>query len=243
MISLPARLDIKEEIPKRMLDIFDFNMRCASPGIIVSFDAVKQTATVQIAISEQIRCNDPDFIARHGSNVGPETIPTLVDVPIVIPRAGGFAVTLPINAGDECLVVFSDTCFDAWYQNGCSVTPNDPDHPYGSQPQMSLRRHDLSDGFAIIGVCSQPKTLTGYSVDSLQVRDEEGNIYLDAKDGKVSLSGLWDSLRSFIDERFISLFNNHTHLYAPGPGSLVPTAVPAVPLVEGDCNTQNVRGL
>ena len=176
MITVPARLNVKEEVQKRNMDIFDFNLRCASPGIVVSFDEVKQTVVVQIAITERIRCDNPAFIAKHGSNVGVETIPLLVDVPICIPSAGDFSLTFPIQGGDECLVIFSDTCFDAWYQNG------------GIQDQMSLRRHDLSDAFAIMGIKSQPAVLPGYSKDTVQLRTDDGESYIEVtKDLKVNI--------------------------------------------------------
>lgn len=70
-------------------------------------------------------------------------IPLLVDVPVVMPRAGGYSLVFVPKVGDECLVVFADMCIDAWWQSG------------GVQPQADKRRHDLSDGFAIMGCWSQ----------------------------------------------------------------------------------------
>lgn len=101
----------------------------------------------------------------------------LVDVPIVIPRAGGYALTLPIQAGDECLVVFGDMCMDGWWQSG------------GVQNQVECRRHDLSDGFAIIGVWSQPRVIPGYSTGSAQLRNDAGSAYVELAGDTINIVG------------------------------------------------------
>jgi len=132
-------------------------MRVALPGIIQSFDGVN-TVTVLCAIRERINI---------GGNLSWETLPLLVDVPIIIPRAGGYCLTLPIVKGDECLVIFADMCIDAWYQSG------------DVQNQQDKRRHDLSDGFAIIGPWSKPKAITDYSSDTAQLRNEDGTAYIE----------------------------------------------------------------
>ena len=158
MISIPERLKLPDEPMKRSFDNFDFDLRCASPGIIQAFDPETQTVEVQLAINERIKIDGVE------SN---ETVPILVDVPIVIPQVKGYSLTFPIEIGDECLVIFSDTCFDAWFQSG------------GIQNQMSLRRHDLSDGFAIIGVKSQPNVIPDYSSTTVQLRDNTGTNFLE----------------------------------------------------------------
>ncbi len=166
MISIPERLALQEEAEKKAFDNYDFDLRVASPGIIQSFDAAKQTVTVQVAIREKIKIE---------GQISDAVIPLLVDVPIVIPQAGGYRLTFPIEVGDECLVIFSDTCFDAWYQNG------------GLQNQMSLRRHDLSDGFAILGIKSQPNSIANYSTDSVQLRNEAGTNYVEIAESEMNL--------------------------------------------------------
>jgi hypothetical protein len=133
-------------------------MRVAVPGIIQSFNATAQTVTVQVAIRERVNLN---------GNLSWETIPLLVDVPIFMPRAGGFTLTMPVTAGDECLVVFGDNCMDAWWQSG------------GVQNQVEKRRHDLSDGFAIVGIWSQPRVLPDYKTDAAQLRNDAGDVYVE----------------------------------------------------------------
>lgn len=168
MITMPERMSQREsskgEVLARLLDTFGADLRIAEPGIIETFDAAKQTVTVSIALKERTVID---------GNVTWEEIPTLVDVPIVLPRAGGYVVTFPIQAGDECLVIFGDKCMDAWWQSG------------GKQNPMELRRHDLSDGYAILGCWSQPRVVPNYSEDTVQLRNEAGTAYFEIAEGGV----------------------------------------------------------
>ncbi len=158
MITIAQRLRAKNERWRTLLHEFAARMRVALPGIITAFDASRQTVKVRCAIRETINISGvPTDIE----------IPLLVDVPIVMPRAGGFVLTLPVAAGDECLVLFSDLCIDAWWQSG------------GVQNRMNSRRHDLSDACALLGIWSQPRKLTAYSTDSAQLRNDAGDIYVE----------------------------------------------------------------
>jgi hypothetical protein len=131
------------------------------PGIIVSFNADAQTVEVQPAIKGLLR-----------GPTGVETwvnLPVLPDVPVVFPSGGGFTLTFPIKAGDECLVVFSARCIDAWWQSG------------GTQQQIEQRLQDLSDGFCIPGPRSQPRKLAGLSTSDVQLRTDDGAAFVAIK--------------------------------------------------------------
>ena len=196
------------------------NVRVAIPGTIVSFNSSKQTVSVQPTIKERVIAND---------KVTWQSLPLLPDVPLVMPRAGGFLLSLPVTPGDEVLVVFGDMCIDGWWQSG------------GVQKQVDRRRHDLSDGFAILGTWSQPKKVSGYSTDSLQIRNDAGDTVIELQDGKVkitagtsvevdcsqiALSDEWGNLKKLVMETFELLFNTHTHLYHRWPdGALTETYV------------------
>lgn len=144
------------------------NVRVAMPGIIQSFDATEQTVTVQCAIREKINMD---------GNLSWQEIPLLLDVPIIFPRAGNYILTMPIQAGDECLVVFGDSCMDAWWQSG------------GVQNQIDCRRHDLSDGYAIVGLYSQPRRITNYSTNTAQLRNLSGSAYVELSGNNVNIVG------------------------------------------------------
>lgn len=212
MITVPERLQDDLEVLRKMFDGFSSSLRVAAPGIIQSFNAAKQTVKVKIAIREKIT-NPKTRIVEDVE------ISELVDVLVFMPRAGGFSLTLPITAGDECFVIFADNCFDAWYQSG------------GIQNQTDRRRHDLSDGIAICGIWSQPKAIPAYSTNSAQLRNAAGSVMVEVKDDVVNIGG--STFRKLIDERLLDAFNNHTH---PTAGTGAPST-PTTPLVLANIAT------
>lgn len=131
----------------------------ALPGIIESFDAAKMTCVVQPAI--QGRNTTKDGVASFVN------MPLLLDCPVVFPGGGGVTLTFPVKKGDEALVVLASRCIDGWWQLG------------GVQPQLEARMHDLSDGFALVGVRSQPRKLSGVSTAHAQLRSDDGEAFVD----------------------------------------------------------------
>lgn len=184
MRNLNEIMGSENEMYKVMGDGWKSVLRVACPGIIQSFNPDEQTVTVQLALREEIIKED---YSKEWLN-----IPVLLDVPIVIPHAGGYALTMPIKQGDECLVIFSDMCIDAWFSYG------------GIQNQMEKRRHDLSDGFAVLGVWSQPQKILNYSMNSAQLRSLDGNAYIELKGSEINL------IANTVNINGVN-FNNHTH--------------------------------
>ncbi|MDD3310945.1 MAG: Gp138 family membrane-puncturing spike protein [Pseudodesulfovibrio sp.] len=126
----------------------------AMPCIVESYDAEAETITAQPAVRGRVL--QPD---------GSETLvalPLLVDVPAIFPGAGGFTLTFPVKAGDECLVVFASRCIDAWWQSGGVGNP------------LETRQHDLSDGFAFVGPRCRARALDGVSTENVQLRTDDG---------------------------------------------------------------------
>ncbi len=128
---------------------------CHAIGIIQSFNATNQSATVQMALLRNVPTPNPKFgVTSDEAEIIyiPTPYPILTNVPVACWGGGGCSLTFPIAAGDECLVCFNDRCFDSWWANGTTATP--PNVP---------RYHDLSDGIALVGVRSVPNALAGYS--------------------------------------------------------------------------------
>jgi len=44
---------------------------------------------------------------------------------------------------------------------------------------MDMRRHDLSDAIAVMGIWSQPKKIASWSTSAVQLRNEAGNHYIE----------------------------------------------------------------
>jgi hypothetical protein len=198
VFTIPERIKNQTDLFRRMMDAENINLRVALPGIIESYDPGRQTATVQPAIRENVNIN---------GNQEWTDIPLLVDVPILFPRAGGYSITFPVAKGDECLVIFADSCYDAFWQSG------------GVQNQVDRRRHDLSDGLAIITKISQPNRLTGVSTGSLQIRNDAGNAVIEIAGSTININSGNINIgpHTTIDGR---TFLGHTHSgVQPGGGT------------------------
>lgn len=130
----------------------------AMPGIVQSFDPDRMICSIQPAIRGIVR--DEQGIERELQ------MPMLLDCPVVFPGGGGCTLTFPIASGDEALVVFASRCIDGWWQLG------------GVQSQAELRMHDLSDGFALVGVRSQPRKFS-VSASRAQLRSDDGSAFVE----------------------------------------------------------------
>lgn len=181
----------QDELYRKLGENTKSTTRVAEPGIIQSFDPVEQTVTVQLTIREQLTNEDG---SKQWVN-----LPLLLDVPIVIPRGGGYMLTMPVTKGDECLVIFGDMCIDAWWSLG------------GIQNQIEKRRHDLSDGFAIIGIWSQPNVIPNYSTTSTQLRSLDGTSSISLNKSEIDITAPIVKINGVN-------FSEHTHVAPDGGG-------------------------
>jgi hypothetical protein len=145
------------------------DINTAIPCIVVSYDAAKQTCVLQPAIQYKFTQKDGSFIWLD--------LPNLLDCPVFFPSGGGFTLTFPVAAGDEALAIFSQRCIDAWYSSG--------EH---QNIQSDIRLHDLSDGFAFVGIRSTPRFLGGVSTSSAQLRSDDGGTLIDVNNGNIALT-------------------------------------------------------
>ena len=159
-LTLPERISNGEYSLNELEREIKGEIHVSLPCIVTKFDPVKQTINCKPAIRELINI--------EGSLQYVE-LPELMEVPIEIPRAGDFAITLPITIGQECRVTFQDLCIDGWWVRG------------GIQNWNDLRRHDLSDAIATFSPWSQPNSIPNYSTNKLEIRSTK-------KDTKISLS-------------------------------------------------------
>lgn len=104
------------------------NVHTALPAAIISYDFVKQKASVQPLLNK---------VWTDGTTT---PMPVLDNVPVIFPRAGGGSLTFPVVEGDTCLLVFIERSTDLWLTVGGQVSPDDN------------RKFDLSDAVAILGL-------------------------------------------------------------------------------------------
>ena len=151
--ELDAAVDDDEAALNAALDAQRSNLHTSMPGTVTSYDPGTQTVQVQPGIQRLFR------------GQGAVDLPKLVDVPVFFPRGGGFVLSFPVQAGDECLLVFSERAIDFWWKNG------------GSQLPSELRTHDLSDAFAFVGFSSNPgvaKVSPGLDPSAVELRSLDG---------------------------------------------------------------------
>ncbi len=153
------RIEDPIAVQRKVMEAFGRSLRCNLPGIIEKVNLREMTCEVQPSIQmvQFDRNGEVKFV----------DLPLLVDVPLVYPQGGFGILTFPVKAGDECLVMFADRCIDAWWQSG------------GVQGQIEFRQHDLSDGFAQVGVRSQPRVLNPPpDAENVQLRSEDGKNHI-----------------------------------------------------------------
>jgi hypothetical protein len=172
-------------------DVFA-SLNAVKLGTIQSYDSVKQTASVQVAF---------DRVLNSGSSV---PMPKLVDVPVIFQQGGGIGMRFPVEAGDECILLFNDANIDAWFASG------------GNSKPMTGRQHDVSDAVAFVGPNSLANALT------LALADDEGG-FADATakvaitGGKITLANVTGTLLSILQTWMTSLAALFTALGAdPG---------------------------
>lgn len=162
---LDSFLNLKDDI--------SLNMNCVKIGQIQSFNPATKTAEIEILFKRVM----PD------GNIKP--YPLLIDCPVFTLQGGGAAVQMPIAAGDQCIVLFSDRNIDAWYQNGSASAPFD------------ARAHDISDGMALVGINALTSTLPAYSATELRLINGVGKLGMTG--GKLTITNGVVTLLTVLD--------------------------------------------
>jgi hypothetical protein len=145
----------------------------AMPGTIEQYDYTKCKANIQPSL--QIKYNDGTI----------QTLPILVNVPIVWPRTSEGSISFPLKRGDGCLVLFSERSLDEWLSLGKLCTPNDP------------RRFDLSDGMAIPGLFAFDKESAITDNDDFQIVYKDTNIRIKSN-GDIEMGAINATLQSIV---------------------------------------------
>lgn len=124
------------------------------PGHIISFDAGRQIAQVQIGI-KRIDVNGKQFEA-----------PPLIECPVYFMGGSQYFIEYQIDPGDECIILFSQRCIDGWVNNG------------GVANNPILRFHSFDDAMVLPGVRSQPNKITGHANNGVRLRNKAGDKYI-----------------------------------------------------------------
>ena len=120
-------------------------INCHQVGEIVSFDASTQTAEVQIKMLRMMNGVLKEY-------------PILVDCPCIVLSGGNGRLTMPIQSGDSCLVLFNDKDIDNWYSGGQSVAPR------------TERKHNFADAIALVGIRNKQNQISDYLNNGVELK-------------------------------------------------------------------------
>lgn len=161
VIPTPQTLNPPSE--RALMDAFKRDImkdiNCARIGTIVSYDpgvAGQRPPTATVQIAQRIVTS----VAFDGTETYAD-YPPLELVPVIFVGGGGYSITWPVAAGDECLLIFHDRELDNWFTNGAGFPPT------------TGRLHDYSDAVCIVGLKSGPNALANVSADTVQIRSDD----------------------------------------------------------------------
>lgn len=158
--------DLEELIRKLM-----GRMNTAIPGVIDSFDPSTQTCSVTPAI--QMRVTDENGTQSF------HNLPKLTQVPVLFPNAGGFYITLPVKAGDNCLLIFSQRAIDNWHASGGIQPPENN--------AVISRSHHMTDAFAILAPLPLPDAISDYDSACIVIRNMDNSTKITVSDDDATI--------------------------------------------------------
>ena len=211
-----SREDTFDTALKEIFRNFMAGVSTAIPAVVTEFDG-KNRISAQPVIK----------IRPVGGDE--QNLPVVSDIPVIFPGGSQFKITWPISEGDGVLLVAAQRDISNFKDAG------------GVQSAASLRRFDMSDAVAIVGLDSfsaAPSVGT-----SLKIEGASGAVVELDDAGNVSINGVADNAAGFADLKtgfdllrtqvnaFITIFNAHVHSgVLTGPAVSGVTATPGIPV-------------
>jgi hypothetical protein len=209
-------------------------LHVSMPGRIDKYDAAEQKADIKPLIMRRL-------VASDGTELAPESLPIIHDVPICFPRSSGFFLSWPLAAGDLVHVVFVERSLDQWLSKQGEET--DP---------LDVRMHNMSDAVAYPGLYPRALSLAEASPDNAVFGRDEG-IQLHITPGDVAefqIGGTADvsmtiaeTLQSWWDTQVkpkLDAFDAHVHPTGVGPSG-PPAPLIAAPAMDTAIISDNVK--
>ena len=163
------------------------DVRVSMPARIVSFNPATKTASVEIGL-KMVNADDTQ-----------SDYPPLVDCPCLFTRGGGFHLVHPYKAGDKGIVLFSDRCFDGWFQAGQVAPP------------MDFRVHSMSDAY-FIGGADCLDNVSPIISDAMFIGKDDNSAGVTIKaSGDIDLNGVNISPSGIIILPDGTILNSHVH--------------------------------
>jgi len=130
------------------------------PGKILEFDPVKQVAKIQIQ-REQYNNTLHSLYEEY-------EFPILQDVPVQFPQGGGYCLTFPVTAGDNCLIDFCDKGISHWLYEGKDKIGT---YSTGLPKSEYFRSYNINDAVAMVGYNPIPKAIPSFNSSAPELRN------------------------------------------------------------------------
>lgn len=138
----PQLADLLNQTTKNIM----YNLNCVQLGTIELYNPLLNTAEISINFKRQLTTGEV------------MTYPLLLDCPVFILSGGDASIDMPIESGDQCIILFNDRNIDNWFYSGAVDVPDTP------------RAHNLSDGIALVGIrnltTASPTSTTTVRIDA-----------------------------------------------------------------------------
>jgi hypothetical protein len=182
----------------RVLADFRSTLHTSFPARVLRYDAAKQQLDVRPALQRETGSD------AHGAPYDYERMPDLCGLPVMWPRAGGFAITFPIDVGDWVLVLAAEQSTGPWRVRGQAPSPpglNDP--------------HGLNGCVCLPGWFPDSEKLTDVSTTDLVLGNASGSVRI-KPDGTVELGGSagggFVALAELVRSAIAAAITGHTHM-------------------------------
>lgn len=167
MNSLSQIIGDTERSNNLFADDISSKLYCALPAIVESVNFENQTLEAS-PVTIMKRTNDAGMVTDF-------KLPLLVDVPFQCYKGGDYSITVPVKQGDECLIIFTDVDFSAWFQNGGF---NYAEHSF---------QHAYSNAMALVGFSSEVKAIKNYNPNAIEIRNADASEKISLSAGNITL--------------------------------------------------------
>lgn len=196
ILGAVAKPQLKDVLDRTKQEIYS-TLNCANVGTITAYNPTTNTASVNLAISKQL---------ATGQEI---PIPELQDCPVFILSGGTSFISMPIQVGDPCLVIFNDRDIDTWWATAGPGLPATP------------RMHSFSDAFVLVGVRPKPSALA--------VNDQA--LTINAGLNKVLIQNQITDLKTLVDQ-LIQILSTLTVTVAGSSGTVSPATVSQLTILQ-----------
>ena len=179
------------------------NLNCHVIAKVESFNKSKNTITASCSFKRQY--SDGTIVE----------FPKFTDIPVITLCGGKSFLSMPIQQGDWCLLLFCDRDIDSWWYSGEVREPNSP------------RYHSLADGIALVGLkpatdCFELSTVCSLNGadKTVSLKNDRGELTMSAA-GKAKIKNDTQSLKTILDSILTALasptagVDPGTHLFLP----------------------------